>query len=39
MEKSLISFAEAGEPGLLIVSVPAEFSASSQEQDCFVIPV
>ena len=35
----MISFAEAGEPGLLIVSVPAEFSASSQETDCFVIPV
>ena len=39
MQKSVIPFAEAGEPGLLILSVPAEISASSQDSDCFAIPV
>ena len=28
-----------GEPGLLILSVPAEFSASSSDSECFAIPV
>lgn len=39
MEKSLIAFADAGEPGLLVLTVPAEFSASSQDRDCFAIPI
>ncbi len=39
MDKPLIAFAEAGEPGLLILCVPAEFSASSSETECFAIPV
>lgn len=39
MQKSVTPFAEAGEPGLLILSVPAEISASSQDSDCFAIPV
>ena len=39
MQKSLIPFAEAGDPGLLILSVPAEFSASGDDSECFAIPV
>ena len=35
----MITFAEAGEPGLLILCVPAEFSASSSDSECFAIPV
>ena len=39
MEKPMISFAEAGDPVLLILSVPAEFAATGSDTDCFVIPV
>ena len=39
MDKSLIVFADAGEPGLLLLSVPAEFSATSSDSECFAIPV
>ena len=35
----MISFAEAGDPVLLILSVPAEFAASNSDTDCFAIPV
>ena len=35
----MIAFADAGEPGLLVLTVPAEFSASPQDCDCFAIPV
>ena len=35
----MISFAEAGDPVLLILSVPAEFAASNADTDCFAIPV
>ena len=35
----MISFADAGEPGLLILTVPAEFSAVAGDTDCFAIPV
>ena len=35
----MIPFAEAGDPGLLILSVPAEFSASGDDSECFAIPV
>ncbi len=35
----MIMFAEAGEPGLLILSVPAEFSAVAGDTECFAIPV
>ncbi len=39
MDKSLITFAEAGDPGLLILCVPAEFSATSVDSECFAIPI
>ena len=35
----MISFAEAGDPVLLILSVPAEFAATGSDTDCFAIPV
>ena len=35
----MISFAESGEPGLLILAVPAEFSAIAGDSECFAIPV
>ena len=39
MDKSVIAFAEAGDPVLLIAKVPAEFSDAAHDLECFAIPV
>ena len=39
MEKSAIRFASDGDPSLLVLSVPAEFSATEEASQAFAIPL
>ena len=39
MEKSMIAFADKGEPSLLVLSVPEESGEGGKASECFAVPV
>ena len=39
MEKSMIAFADKGEPSLLILSIPEEYGEGGKASECFAMPL